>query len=120
MDFKYVIGEKDDAIIILFYGKIGSRELVELEKCKLEIQDRPNKIFIFNFRDVEQILPAVHQFLVKFQMQLRENGKVLGLCSFKPDVKFSLLSSGIIREPECFNNIPDAWKALTHKLATHK
>lgn len=111
-EFKYVLGEKDDALLILFYGKMNSRELVELEKCKLEVADKPQKIIIMNFRDVTACMPAVHTFFVKFQKMFRDSGRLVGLCGLNPDVKFALLSSGIIRENEIYNNIPEAWQAL--------
>jgi anti-anti-sigma regulatory factor len=114
--FKYVLGEKDDLLLILLCGKIGAKEVPILEECELTSKDKPQPIVIISFRDLDSLNPGAHSAIAKFQKTIRDSGKILGLCSIKPEVKTLLLSSGIIRESEIFNNIPDAWKALTLKL----
>jgi anti-anti-sigma regulatory factor len=114
--FKYVLGEKDDLLLVLFCGKLGSREVPILEECEQVAKDKPQPIVIISFRDLAQLNPGAHATIARLQKTIRDKGKILGLCSLKPDVKNLLLSSGIVRENEIFNNIPDAWKALTVRL----
>jgi hypothetical protein len=45
---------------------------------------------------------------------------LIGLCGMKPDLKSSMILAGIVRENELFNNIPDAWSALSKKIADVK
>jgi anti-anti-sigma regulatory factor len=114
-DFKFVLGEKEDVLLVLFYGKITGREVPELEKCLNELKVKTQPIVLMNFRDVDLFLPGAHTFFALFQKTLRGQGKLLGISSLKPDVKTSLVQAGIVREAEIFNNIPDAWKALSPK-----
>lgn len=114
--FKYVLGEKDDLLLVLFCGKIGAKEVPVLEECEGLIKEKPQPIVIISFRDLNALNPGSHATIARFQKTIRDEGKILGLCSIRPEIKTLLLSSGIIRENEIFNNIPEAWKALTVKL----
>ena len=118
IDFKYVLGEKEDVVILMLYGKIGSREIPILEECEKELKSKSQKIIILNFHDVAVFMPAAHTFFAKFQKTFRDSGRLFGLCSLRPDIKSSLLLAGIIRESELYSNIPDGWKALNSKLQT--
>src|SRR5438105_4820838 len=108
--FKYVLGEKEDVVLCLFYGKLGAREVPILEQAEKELKDKPQGLILLAFRDLESFNPGAHQAFVQFQKALRDSGKLLGLCSLRPEVKKILMALGMIRDAEIFNNIPDAWK----------
>jgi anti-anti-sigma regulatory factor len=95
-EFKYITGEKDQLLIILFYGQIRSQEAqILLEEVLTYIQSRSQKIVIFNFRDVTGFMPGAHAAFARVQATVRKEGKVLGLCSFRPEVKMALLQGGV-------------------------
>lgn len=114
-DFRFVMGEKPELVVVLFYGKIAAREIEFLQDIEKQLKEKTQPIILLNLRDVAVLLPAAHQFLAKFQKGIRDNGKLLGICGLHPDIKTSLLLAGIVREVEIFNNIPDAWKTLSSK-----
>ncbi len=114
-DFNYVIGEKDDLIVILFYGRITSKELPVLHTCATKLEEKTQSIFLFNFRDVTAFHSGVHPFFVNFQKRLRETGKFIGVCGLQPEVRAVLMSAGIVRDSELYYNIPEAWKAVTRR-----
>jgi anti-anti-sigma regulatory factor len=116
-EFKIVTGEKDDTVIVLLFGQIRSQEVQELEKMQNFLVEKPQPTVIISFRDVNQFLPGAHGTFARIQTALRKAGKLITLCSFKPEVKNMLLQAGVIRESEMFNNIPDAWQALKVRLA---
>ena len=115
-DFRYVMGEKPELVVVLFYGKISQRENEFLLEIEGLLKEKPQLILLLNFHDVAVLMPAAHKALAKFQKSLRDAGKFLGICSLNPEIKLSLLQAGIIRESELFNNIPDAWKTLHAKV----
>ena len=112
-DFTYFFGEKDDLLLVLFQGKILSKDVPALEECETRILEKPQKIVLFFFRDVSVFFPGTHPTFTKMQKSIREKGKLIGICSLKPDIKAVLLQAGIIRESEIFNNIPSAWQKLS-------
>jgi anti-anti-sigma regulatory factor len=112
-EFKYVIGEKDDLIIVLFYGDLSHRGVTQIEELEFLLKEKPNSFILLNFRDLNTMTPAVHIAFTKLQKTLRDSKKYIALCGIKPDIKHLLSVAGIIREAEVFNNIPDAWKTLT-------
>jgi len=115
-EFKVITGEKDDTIIVLLLGQIRSQEIPKLEELEKFLLEKPLHSVIISFRDVAQFLPATHATWAKVQETLRKAGKLITLCSFKPDIKAKLIQAGIIMESETFNNIPDSWKALKTRL----
>src|SRR5690348_1119131 len=100
VDFKYVLGEKDDAMFILFYGKMGAKGATILETCQVELlsKDKKHKVLILNFRDVTGFMPAAHSAFAKFQKAFRDKGAMVAICGMKPDIKSALLLAGIVRE----------------------
>jgi len=114
--FKVVTGEKEDTIIVLFLGQARSQEIPELEELMGFLLEKPQPSVIFSFRDVVSFLPGAHSSFAKIQSSLRKAGKLLALCSFKPEIKNALLLAGVIRESEIFNNIPECWQALRVRL----
>jgi len=115
-EFKIVSGEKDNTVIILFLGQIRSQEVPELESLLNVLAEKSQPTIIFSFRDVTQLLPGAHSTLAKMQATLRKAGKLLALCSIKPEIKTALLQAGVLRESEIFNNIPEGWQALKVRL----
>ena len=112
-EFTYVFGEKGELLIVLFCGKMTGRSVEALERCEAELYQKPHQIILFSFRDVKGVMPAVHIALARIQKELRAKDKFIGLCSLHPEMKSSLLMSGIIRESEIYNNIAEAWKELS-------
>lgn len=110
--FKYVFGEKDEVVIVLLYGSIGSREVSQLEKLEDELKSKTPPLVVFNFRDLSAFHPAGFSVFARIQKTIRDSKKTLGLCGLKPDVKRMLSSAGIIRELEVYNNVPEAWIAI--------
>ena len=115
-EFKIVSGEKEDTVIILFLGQIRSQEVPELETLMNTLVEKPQPSVIFSFRDVTQILPGAHATIAKLLSSLRKAGKLLALCSIKPEIKISLLQAGVVRESEIFNNIPEGWQSLRVRI----
>jgi hypothetical protein len=116
-EFKIVTGEKDNTIIVLLLGQIRSQEVPELEGLLNFIVEKPQPSVIISFRDVTQFLPGAHSTWTKVQSGVRKSGKLLTVCSFRPEIKNLLLQAGVIRESEIFNNIPDCWQALKVRLS---
>lgn len=116
-EFKIVTGEKDNTIIVLLLGQIRSQEVPELEGLLTLLVEKPQPSVIISFRDVTQFLPGAHSTWAKVQSGLRKSGKLLTVCSFRPEIKNLLLQAGVIRESEIFNNIPDCWQALKVRLS---
>ena len=119
-EFTYILGEKEDLLLVLFQGKFSHEAEPVLEKLDLEIQDKPQSIVLFVFRDVSGFMPGPHVNFAKTQKAIRDAGKLVGICSLKPEVRNILLKRGVVRESEIFNNIPDAWKSLRFKLESQK
>ena len=113
-EFEYVIGEKEDVVIILFQGRIGGREAPSFETLAEELKGKSQTNLIFDFRNVSHILPATNAMFAKFLRSLRDANKVVAFSSLKPDFK-NIMIAGIIKKSEIFNNIPDAWKKLSSK-----
>src|SRR4051812_19623269 len=90
-EFKVVTGEKDNTIIVLLLGQIRSQETPELDKLMNLLLEKPQTSVIISFRDVSQILPGAHSSWAKIQSALRKSGKLLAICSLRPDTKIALL-----------------------------
>jgi anti-anti-sigma regulatory factor len=115
-EFKIVTGEKDDTVIVLLFGQIRSQEVQELEKMQNFLIEKTQPTVIISFRDVVQFMPGAHPSFARIQTALRKAGKLITLCSFRPEIKSMLLQAGVVRESEMFNNIPEAWQALKVRL----
>jgi anti-anti-sigma regulatory factor len=115
-DFKIVTGEKENIIIILFIGQIRSQEVSDLEQLLVALIEKPQTSIILSFRDVTQFMPGAHGAFARIQTSLRKAGKLLAMASLKPEIKSALLSAGVLRESEVFNNIPESWQALKVRL----
>ena len=113
----YVFGEKDNLLIVILCGSMNGKELSALEQCCGEIATKTQKAIILSFRDVSNIFPASFIALAKIQKTIRDSGRFVALASIKPELKTPLLFSGIVRESEMFNNIPDAWNNLVARMA---
>ncbi len=111
-EFKFVTGEKENTIIILLFGQVRSQEVSELESLANFIVEKPQTSVIFSFRDITQFLPGAHSAWTKLQTSVRKSGKLLTVCSLRPELKSALLQAGVLRDSELFNNIPDCWQAL--------
>jgi anti-anti-sigma regulatory factor len=111
--FTYIFGEKDDLLLVLLQGELRAQDISTLEQIEAEIKEKPHKIVLFFFRDLSVFIPAVHAPFVKIQKALRDMGKLIGICSLRPEIKLILLQSGIIRESEVFSNIPEGWNKLS-------
>lgn len=111
-EFDYMFGNKEDLLIVLLQGKIAAKDLPVVEQCESEILEKTEHVILFFFRDVASILPAAFPTLARMQKAIRDKGKVVGICSLKPEIKTALLQAGIIRESEVFNNIPEAVKKI--------
>ncbi len=118
-EFAYIFGEKDELLIVLLQGKIMSKDIATLEKCASEISEKSQKIVLFSFRDVPTFIPGAHSAFAKIQKQIRDAGKLMASCSMRPEIKIILLQSGIVRDAEMFNNIPEAWQKLKAKLESN-
>jgi anti-anti-sigma factor len=116
-EFKFVLGEKEDVIILLFYGDLDRENIPALELLEEQLKVKRQPFIIFNFRDLKEMTPAVHTNFARLQKTLRDSKKHIALCGIHPDVKRLLSITGIIRESEVFNNIPDAWAMLTARAA---
>lgn len=115
ISFRYVLGEKEELVLIVLYGRLSGRDIGTLEEIENILNQKSQPILLLNFHDVTSFMPAAHQCFAKFQKRMRDKGKLIGICGLRPDVKQSILQSGIVRENEIYNNIPDAWKALHYK-----
>jgi anti-anti-sigma factor len=118
-DFKFVMGEKEDVVILLFYGHLDRDNAGVLEQLEEQLKVKSQPFIIINLRDLKEMTPAVHQQFAKLQKTLRDAKKYIGLCGIHPEVKKLLAIQGIIRESETFNNIPDAWQMLTSRAAAN-
>jgi anti-anti-sigma factor len=116
-EFKYVMGEKEDVIILLFYGHLDRDNIPFLEQLEGQLKTKAQPFIIFNLRDLKEMTPAVHTNFARLQKSLRDAKKHIALCGIHPDVKRLLTITGIIRESEVFNNIPDAWQMLKDRAA---
>ena len=114
--FKYVFGEKDSLLLVILTGRVTGRETPLFEAFAEELCTKSQPIVLLNFRDIESFMPACFTQFAKLQKALREQKKLIGICSLKPEMKKSLLMAGIVRDAEVFNNIPDAWKKLVSLL----
>jgi len=117
---QYVFGVKDELLLIVFSGKMTGRELPILEKFESEIQAKTQSIVLFSFKDVSSVMPAAHSTLTRVQKAIRDQGKVIGLCSLKVEYKKTLLMSGIIRESEIFNDPASALPELKARFEAAK
>ena len=115
-EFKIVTGEKEDTVIVLLIGQVRSQEVPQLDELQTFLLEKTQPTIIISFRDVTQFMPAAHGPFARIQAALRKAGKLITICSFRPEIKGILLQSGVIRESEMFNNIPDAWQALRVRL----
>lgn len=116
-DFTYIFGEKDDLLLVLLQGELLAKDISALEQIESEIKEKSHKIVLFFFRDLSVFIPAAHAPFVKIQKALRDMGKLIGVCSLRPEIKLILLQSGIIRESEIFSNIPEGWNKLRGKVS---
>lgn len=116
INFRYVLGEKDEVTVVLLYGKISGNEASQLEKLGEELKVKKPPIILMNFRDLSELAPSGYTVFTQLQKTLRNAKKLLGLCGLKPDVKMSLSSAGIIRLSEVYNNVPDAWGTISARI----
>lgn len=116
VDLQYVLGEKDDLLIVLFTGQMSSRAVSVIENCLLEVQKRQQKVVLFSFRDVKSVMPGVHVALTKLQKTVRDEKRILGLCFLTNEARASLIMAGIIRESEIYASVADAWRILQSQL----
>ena len=112
-EFKYVFGEKEELVIILFYGNLDAKAIPTLEKCGLELKEKTQPVVLLSFRELLSLKPPAHPDFAKFQKNIRDSNKRIGVCGFRPDVKELLVLKGIVRGGEIFNNVSEAWQALS-------
>ncbi|HEX4923151.1 MAG TPA: STAS domain-containing protein [Bdellovibrionales bacterium] len=117
-DFDYAIGEKGEAVLVLFQGRITAREIPQLEQCATMLCEKPQRVVIFSFSGVDGFLPGAHVYFTQFLKQLRDLQKLVGLCAFRPEIKESLRQSGILRQPELFHDVAEGFRVLHHRLKT--
>lgn len=120
LNFNYVLGEKDTVLLVILTGKITGRETELLEAMTEEISKKTQPIVIFSLRDLESFMPGGFIQFAKLQKGLRDQKRLIGIASLRPEIKKTLLMAGIIRESEIFNNIPEAWKKLSSLLENQK
>lgn len=115
-DFDFAIGEKGEALLVLLQGKVTARELPQLEQCAALVREKPQRIVIFSFSGVDGFLPGAHVYFTQLLKQLRDLHKFVGLCGLRPEIKESLRQSGILRQPELFQDVAEGWRVLNHRL----
>ena len=112
-----ICGEKDNLLIVILCGRIRGQEVPKLEELEAKILGSNHELILCNFRDVATLMPGAHGPFAKFQQSIRSAGKLLGICSLKPEMKAALLQSGLVRESELFNNVAEGWARLKDRKA---
>lgn len=87
-------------------GPMNDSSMPMLSDLRREIAKNTDaKVIVMSVRDVPEISGDAIQFLAQLQKFIRERPSEIRFCGMKPVLKSKLLSRGIIRTNEVFDNL---------------
>lgn len=114
---EYYIADRNGTAIVSFIGSLTNASASALTPCLAQFEATDTgkyRLVIINFRDCE-IEEEAFQIVERIQMAVRKKEATLKLCGFRPEFKQRLMTSGLIRPHEIFNNIKDALSDFLQK-----
>jgi len=104
--FNYFVSSKGIFMVISLIGPVNDRAVPVLQSLHSEIRDNSEaSLFIFNFRDMLELSGDAVCLLAQIQKDIRCKPSEVRLCGLRPKLKNKLLSRGIIRTSEIFDNL---------------
>jgi anti-anti-sigma regulatory factor len=109
VEFKYFTATKGIYMVISLVGSMKGKRTDPLTELEHEIMMNSSAtVFIFNFRDVEDISGEAIFFMAQVQKSIRARPAEVRLCGVKPNLKSKLLNQGLVRTSEMFDNMQTA------------
>ena len=117
-NFEYFVSAKGPFIVISLLGRMNSKAVPKLNELIAELaQHTSGMVIVFNLRDVSEISGDSLQLFAQIQKEGRARPAELRLAGVKPELKTRLLTEGIIRTSEIYDNLQAAIMATAKPIA---
>ncbi len=117
-NFEYFVSTKGPFIVVSLLGRMNSKAVPMLNELMAELGlNGTATVLVFNLRDVSEIGGDALQVFAQIQKNARARPAELRLAGVKPELKTRLLTEGIIRTSELFDNLQAAIMAQAKPVA---
>ena len=105
--FNYFVSAKGIFMVISMIGAVNDKTPQGLTPLQRDIENNGQAtVVIFNFRDLTDLSGDALQTLAQVQKDIRARaGGEVRLCGLKPELRAKLLSRGIVRTSEIYDNL---------------
>lgn len=109
----FVMTEESSVLMVSFFGELTAATIQDVERHALPILSTTRiKFVVLSFQSVQCMDRQSISLLVRFQMVIRDLGKIIRLCNLGLDLKLILESHEACSSGETVETLLDAMRAF--------